>query len=154
MEVLKETFEDELGKKTTYYDDDLIDVVLLREITPKDPTPAIGFLVLEARPEVYEIGQHYPSDWKMPLQIQLIVKHGSQEEGLELIRKLVRRIFLCLFRDTTSTAILITDTMGTLTEQCVRYNLVSRNYASTVVTGGFVFAATLDMEFFVTTKIA
>ena len=153
MEILQGIFEEELTKKSSYYSDDLIDSIVLRAVDPKDPTPSLGFLVGEARPKDYQIGEHYPLNWISPLQIQLFVKHASEVEGLSLIRLLIRRLFLSLFRETTSQALLVSDSLGALTERVVKYNVVSKNYASAIVSGGFVFAATIEMEFLIEMNI-
>jgi hypothetical protein len=147
MESLKERFENELGKKSAYYEDNLIDSVFLRELDSKDPSPSIGFLVGEARPEIYEIGAANATSWSWPLQIQVICKHGSQEEGLDLIRTLTRRIFLCLYRAETAGDLYITDSLGVLQESCVKYNVTRRNYGYGQGTGGLFFGALIDVEF-------
>ena len=147
IETLNDRFEEELATKSSYYDDDLVDTIVLREINQKDPTPTIGFLVGEARPKDYEVGIHYPATWVQPLQVQIFVKHMSREEGFALIRTLVRRTMLCLFRDETKSEILTSDSMGVLTERVNKYNITGKAYSFGGASGSFAFGAAINMEF-------
>lgn len=78
------------------------EAVVRRPLRPNDPNFCAGVFAGEWTPDEQEIkgiGRNEPTVQRYTFSIQTMVKHASEEEGIEVHNRLARRVRIMLYRD-------------------------------------------------------
>lgn len=85
--------EEDLGKASTIYTDDLIEVVTTKDLEPTVPNKTISVVEADSIPLNHDISsQIAQTSERYTIHIKLLIKANSEAEGKTLRRKLTRRI--------------------------------------------------------------
>lgn len=119
----------------------------MRPLRPSDPAVCIGTFVIDWEPGEQELGFSEPMLSTYVWAVQLLVKHGDEQEGLNLHSNLSKQVRSMLYGHgplrVALTALNENNGEGRL-ERVGRWGVRTQRYANNEIDGNFVYLSTTD----------
>lgn len=122
------------------------DVILKRPLKPVDPNNSCGVYAVDWVPQEYAMGQFDPAISRYLFGIQTFVKHGNEQEGIELHAQHAKKVRVMLYRDTDLRVRLgqLSTIEAGVTERAQKWGVQHQRYISNEINNNFLFLAVTE----------
>lgn len=134
----------------TMIDDGTVDgrpAVFSRPLRPSDPAASLGIFEVDWQPDDSEFGAVFPTLSTYVWGLQVLVRHGDEQEGRALHSAITKSVRTMLDRDPdTRVALgqLNESPVGGGVERAQRWGVRTQRFANNEIDGQFVFLSTTD----------